>query len=93
VRDTARARQKLGQLHALAKKQYVDPVTFARFTAHWRSGRSAGLVREGVRGPNAEHGLRGHPSAILPELSGNARFEAILDRMGFPLRLALEPSW
>ena len=35
-------------------------------------------------------------AAMLPrfcaELSGNVRFEAILDRMGFPLRLALEPS-
>ena len=33
--DTARARDKLDQLHTLEKTQYVDPVTFAEITARW----------------------------------------------------------
>ena len=92
--DIGRAHQKLGQLHALAKKQYVDPVTFAEIHC------ALGEVDEALgwyeiafadRTPNMVY------AAILPrscpELSGNARFGAILDRMGFPLRLALESSW
>ena len=91
--DTGRAHLKLGQLHALAKKQYVDPVTFAEIHC------ALGEVDEALgwyeiafadRTPNMVY------AAILPrfcpELSGNARFEAILDRMGFPLRFAIEAT-
>ena len=91
--NTAAARQKLDQLHALAQKQYVDPVTYAEVHC------ALGEIEEALgwyeiafadRTPNMVY------AAMLPrfcaELSGNARFEAILDRMGFPRRLALEPS-
>ena len=83
--DIARARQKLDELHALEKKQYVDPVTFAEIHS------SLGEIDEALRWyekafeertPNMAYAfvvLRIHP-----ELAGNARFKAIVDRMGFP---------
>ena len=83
--ETARARQKLEELHALSQKQYVDPVDLRRHPQQpRRSGRGAALVREGLRGPDAEHGLRVHRAPDQPRLAGNPRYEAILRRMGFP---------
>jgi len=83
--DAARARQKLDALHALEKKQYVDPVTFAAIHG------ALGEVDEALewyekafadRTPNMVF------AAILPglspELAGNPRYQAIVDRMGFP---------
>ena len=83
--DTARAREKLDQLHALEKKQYVDPVTFAEIhCALGEVDEALGWYEKAFadRTPNMVY------AAILPrlcpELAGNPRFEAILDRMGFP---------
>jgi TolB-like protein/class 3 adenylate cyclase/Tfp pilus assembly protein PilF len=82
--DTARARQKLDQLHELEKKQYVDPVTFAEI--HCALGEVDEALRWyekafADRTPNMVY------AAILPrlspELAGNPRFEAIIERMGF----------
>ena len=83
--DVGRARDKLEQLHALANKQYVDPVTFAEIHG------ALGDVEEALswyekafadRTPNMVY------AAILPRLSphlaGNQRFDAIIDRMRFP---------
>jgi TolB-like protein/lipoprotein NlpI len=83
--DTAHAREKLDALHALEKKQYVDPVTFAAIHG------ALGEVDEALdwyekafadRTPNMVF------AAILPgfspELVGNTRYQAIVDRMGFP---------
>src|SRR3979411_882436 len=60
--DNARARHKIDQLHDLQKKQYFDPAAFAEI--HCALGVAP--VRKGLRGPNAEHGLRGYPSPTLP---------------------------
>ena len=83
--DAVRARDKLDALHALEKKQYVDPVTFAAIHG------ALGEVDEALdwyekafadRTPNMVF------AAILPglspELVGNQRYQAIVDRMGFP---------
>ena len=83
--DTARGRQKLDELHALEKKQYVDPVTFAEIHSalgemdealHWYE--KAYLDRT----PNMAYASIG--SRISLELAGNTRYKAIVDRMGFP---------
>jgi serine/threonine-protein kinase len=83
--DTARARDKLDQLHALEKKQYVDPVTFAEI--HCALGEMDEALRWyekafADRTPNMVY------AAILPRfctgLAADPRFKAILDRMGFP---------
>jgi TolB-like protein/Tfp pilus assembly protein PilF len=83
--DTARARQKLAELHALEKKQYVDPVTFAEIHSalgemdealHWYE--KAYLDRT----PNMAYAAI--VSRISLELAGNPRYKAIVDRMGFP---------
>ena len=83
--DTARARQKLEMLQSLQRKQYVDPVTFAAI--HGALGdvdEALDCYERGYqdRTPNMVY------SAILPgfspELVGNARYQAIVDRMGFP---------
>jgi len=83
--DTARAREKLEQLHSLAKKQYVDPVTFAEIHCALREVEEALTWYEKAfadRTPNMVY------ASILPrlapQLAGNRRFEAILDRMRFP---------
>ena len=83
--DIARARQKLDELHALEKKQYVDPVTFAEIHS------SLGEIDEALRWyekafeertPNMVYAFIG--SRINPELAGNARYKVIVDRMDFP---------
>jgi tetratricopeptide (TPR) repeat protein len=83
--DTARARQKLDELHALESKQYVDPVTFAEI--HCALGETDEALRwyEKAfldRTPNMVY------AAILPRISpvlaANPFYEAIVDRMDFP---------
>jgi serine/threonine protein kinase/Tfp pilus assembly protein PilF len=83
--ETARVRQKLDELHALEKKQYVDPVTFAYI--HSALGEMDEALRwyEKAfedRTPNMAYALIG--PRISPELVGNKRYEAIVRRMGFP---------
>ncbi len=83
--DTARARQKLDELHALEKKQYVDPVTFAEI--HSALGEMDEALRwyEKAyldRTPNMAYAAIG--SRISLELAGNPQYKAIVDRMGFP---------
>ncbi len=86
--DTARARQKLDVLHALETTQYVDPVTYAAIHSALGEMDEALLWYEKAfedRTPNMVY------AAILPrlspELAGNGRFEAIVERMGFPWRV------
>jgi len=83
--DIARARDKLEQLHALEAKQYVDPVTFAQIHG------ALGEMDESLRWYEkafADHTTNMVYAAITPgfspELVGNARYQAIVDRMGFP---------
>lgn len=83
--DVARARAKLAQLHALEEKQYVDPVTFAQIhsalgemdeSLRWYEKAFADRTPNMVYAPVLP--------ALCPELAGNARFQAIVERMGFP---------
>jgi len=83
--ETARAQQKLGELHALEKKQYVDPTTFAAIYS------ALGEMEEALRWYEKAFEDR-TPSMVYaaigprfsPELVGNLRYKAIVDRMGFP---------
>jgi serine/threonine-protein kinase len=82
--DVVRAREKLAQLHALEEKQYVDPVTFAQI--HGALGEMDESLRWyekalADRTPNMVYApiLPG----LCPELVGNARYQAIVDGMGF----------
>jgi tetratricopeptide (TPR) repeat protein len=83
--DNARARQKLDDLHALERKQYVDPATFAAIHSalgemdealHWYEkafeDRTPNMVYTAI-GPR-----------ISPELAGNQRYAATVERMRFP---------
>ena len=83
--ETARARQKLDELHALEKTQYVDPVTFA--DVHSALGETDEALRwyEKAwedRTPNMAY------ASIMPlldpGLAGNPRYEAIVRKMNFP---------
>jgi TolB-like protein/Tfp pilus assembly protein PilF len=83
--DSARARQKLDELHALEKTQYVDPVTFAAI--HSALGEMDEALRwyEKAfedRTPNMVYALI--VPQFSPELAGNPRYKAIVDRMRFP---------
>jgi TolB-like protein/Tfp pilus assembly protein PilF len=83
--DSARARQKLEELHALEKTQYVDPVTFAAI--HGALGEMNAALRwyEKAfedRTPNMVYALI--VPRFSPELAGDLRYKAIVDRMGFP---------
>jgi TolB-like protein/Tfp pilus assembly protein PilF len=83
--ESARARQKLDELHALEKTQYVDPVTFAAI--HSALGEVDAALRwyEKAfedRTPNMVYALIA--PRFSPELAGNLRYKAIVDRMGFP---------
>ena len=83
--DTARARQKLVELHALEKSQYVDPVTFA--TIHGELAevdQALGWLEKAYadRTPNMV-AVALFPR-LTPAFAGNARFQAIVDRMGYP---------
>jgi tetratricopeptide (TPR) repeat protein len=83
--DAARARVKLEQLHALEQKQYVDPVTFAEI--HGALGEMDVALDHYERAfadrtPNMAYAAV--MPAFCPELLGNARYRAIVERMGFP---------
>ncbi len=83
--DTARARQKLDALHALEKKQYVDAAAFADIQG--ALGDLDGALRSYEkayedRTPNMVYAAIG--PRFSPELAGNARYQAIVDRMNFP---------
>ncbi len=83
--DAARARSKLEQLHALEKKQYVDPVTFAEIHGALGEMDEALDCYERAfanRTPNMAHAAI--MPGLCPELMGNARYQAIIDRMKFP---------
>ena len=83
--DAARARAKLTELHSLEAQRYVDPSAFAEIHA------SLGEMDEALnwyeravaeRSPNMVYAAVSR--RIIPQLVGNARFNAIIDRMGFP---------
>lgn len=83
--DSARARRKLDDLHALETTQYVDPVTYAEI--HCALGEMDEALRwyEKAfedRTPNMVYASI--MPRLSPELAGNARYNAIVDRMGFP---------
>jgi TolB-like protein len=81
--DAVRARQKLAELHALEKTQYVDPVTFAAIHSALGEMDQALTWYEKAyqdRTPNMSYALI--LPLVCPELAGNARFQAILDHMG-----------
>ena len=83
--ETARARQKLDELHALAQKQYVDPVTFAIVHASLgETDEAVGWYEKALedRTPNMVFASVAH--RLYPELSANPRYEAIVRRMAFP---------
>jgi TolB-like protein/class 3 adenylate cyclase/Flp pilus assembly protein TadD len=82
--DVARAREKLEQLYSLQQKQYVDPVTFAQVHG------ALGELEEALnwyekafadRTPNMM--FAPITPGFSPELVGNARYQALVDRMGF----------
>jgi tetratricopeptide (TPR) repeat protein len=83
--DVARAREKLGELHAFEAKRYVDPATFADIHA------SLGEIDEAVhwfrkafedRSPDLVYAKVG--SRLNPRLAADKGFRAILDQMAFP---------
>ena len=83
--DRARARQKLDELRALEKKQYVDPVSFAAIQA--ALGDTEGALRSCEkafedRTPNMVFAALGY--RLSPEIASHPRYQAIVERMGFP---------
>jgi TolB-like protein len=83
--DGARARQKLAELRALEKKQYVDPVSFAAIEG--ALGDMEGAMRSYEkafedRTPNMVYAAMA--PAFSPEVVPLARYRAIVERMGFP---------
>jgi tetratricopeptide (TPR) repeat protein len=81
--DAVRARQKLEQLHALERKQYVDPVTFAAIHgALGEMDEALGWYEKAFADRTPNMAWAAILPGVSPELVGNARFQAILDRMG-----------
>jgi len=83
--ETARARQKLDELHALSKERYVDPSTYADIHASLGEVDEALLCYEKAyedRTPNMAYAAIA--SRINPRLAGNLRLETLVRRMGFP---------
>ena len=83
--ETVRARQKLDELHALAQKQYVDPVTFA--IVHGALGEideALGWYEKALEDRTPNMVWASVAPRIYPELIGNPRYEAIVRRMAFP---------
>jgi eukaryotic-like serine/threonine-protein kinase len=83
--ETARARQKLEEIHALSKERYVDPSTYADIHASLGEMDEALRLYEKAhedRTPNMAYAAIG--DRINPRLAGNPRYEALVRRMGFP---------
>ena len=83
--DSKRARQKLDELHALESDQYVDPVSFALI--HVALGEMD-VALQAFEKAYEDHSPNMAYALILPkfnrELIGNARYQALVDRMRFP---------
>jgi serine/threonine-protein kinase len=83
--ETARARQKLDELHALSKKQYVDPSALS--PVYWRLGEKDEALRWFERAfedrsPNMVYA--GLEPRLNPGIEGAPRFAALVRRMAFP---------
>ncbi len=83
--DSVRAQQKIDYLRALEDTQYVDPVTYAEiYCALGNMDQALRWYEKAFddRTPNMVY------AAIIPQLCpclvGNARYQAIIDRMGIP---------
>jgi len=89
--DVVRARDKLAQLHALEAKQYVDPVTFAQI--HGALGEldeALACYEKAFADRTTNMVYAAIAPGLSPELVGNARYQAIVDRMGIPK--AIKPA-
>ncbi len=93
--ETARARQKLEELHALAREQHVDSAVFGG--PYWYLGERDEAMRWlerafEERSPNmANLALE---AGLTPEIASAPRFQAVVRRMAFPpaaARLAAGP--
>ena len=83
--DPTRARQKLEMLHALEHKQYVDPVTFADIhCALGEVDEALGWYEKAYQDRTSSMVFAAMIPGFSPELAGNVRYQAIVDRMGFP---------
>ena len=85
--ENARARQKLDELHALEARQYVDPVNFADI--HLALGETDEALRwfeKAFEDRTPGMAYASMMPLLDPGLAGNARYEAIVRRMGFPER-------
>jgi TolB-like protein/Tfp pilus assembly protein PilF len=88
--DVVRARDKLAQLHALEAKQYVDPVTFAQI--HGALGEldeALACYEKAFADRTTNMVYAAIAPGLSPELVGNARYQAIVDRMGIPKAIKL----
>ena len=83
--DVTRARQKLAELQALEKKQYLDPATFADIHASLGELDQAFEYFEKAiadRTPNMVH-ARFH-TKVVPALATSPRYKALIERLAFP---------
>ena len=84
-KDTARARQKLDELQALEKRQYVDPIASAMVRASLGETELAMSGFEKAledRSPSMVYALT--ELRLHPQLANTPRFNAIVQRMKFP---------
>jgi serine/threonine-protein kinase len=85
--EKGRARRKLDELEALARKQYVDPITLASVHAALGELDEAVRLYEKAfedRTPNMVYAGTGAVAA--PNLAADPRYQAIVRRMNFPPR-------
>ena len=72
-------------LHALEPKQYVDPVTFADIhAALGEVDEALGWYEKAYQDRTSSMVFAAMIPGFSPGLAGNVRFQAIVDRMGFP---------
>ncbi|MBK9065217.1 MAG: protein kinase [Acidobacteria bacterium] len=83
--ETARARQKLDELHSFSKSQYVDPVTFADVhSALGEMDEALHWYEKAFEDRTPNMAYASIAPGITPGLAGIARYEAIVRKMNFP---------
>ena len=83
--ETARARQKLEELHALSRERYVDPSIYADI--HIGLGEldeALAWYEKGYEDRTPNMAYAAIVPLISPRLAANPRYEAIVRRMAFP---------
>ena len=83
--DTARARQKLAELHAIGEKRYLDPTPIATIHAGLgEMGEALPLFQKALDDRSPDMVYARIMPRLIPQLGESAEYRGMVEKMGFP---------